>query len=91
MSRIPAPEHLRLADQIQAGNAFADKVKALEAKMSPRAATLCALHYEAISTIARLAELVDRGSNPVLIDKAITAVQRWNDLVREARVLVKAG
>ncbi len=91
MSRIPTPDRLRLAEQIQSIEVFPEKVKALGQTMSPRAATLCALHYEAVAVMARLAELVDRGGNSVLIDKAALAMQRWNQLVTEARVLVKSG
>ena len=92
MSRIPNPDRMKLAEQIQTVSVFGDKVKALEAtKMAPHAATLCALHYEAVATIARLVALVDRGGNSVLIGKAAEAIQHWNGNVTEARVLAKAG
>lgn len=91
MSRIPTPDRLRLAEHIQSVASFPEKVKAVGGSMSQRSATLCALHYEAVATIARLAELVDRGGNSVLIDKAALALQRWNQSVTEARVLVRAG
>lgn len=91
MSRIPAADRLRLAEQIQAIASFTDKVRAVGPGMSNRSATLLALHYEAVAVIARLSELVDRGGNSVLIDKAATALQRWNQAVTEARVLTKSG
>lgn len=91
MSRIPAADRLRLADQIQSIASFTDKVRAVGPGMSNRSATLLALHYEAVAVIARLSELVDRGGNSVLIDKAATALQRWNQAVTEARVLTKSG
>jgi len=91
MSRIPAADRLRLAEQIQLIASFTDKVRAVGPGMSNRAATLLALHYEAVAVIARLSELVDRGGNSVLIDKAAIALQRWNQAVTEARVLTKSG
>lgn len=91
MSRIPTPDRLRMAEHIQPIASFTDKVKAVGPGMSNRAATLLALHYEAVAMIARLSELVDRGGNSVLIDKAATALQRWNQCVTEARVLTKTG
>ena len=92
MSRIPNPDRMRLAEQIQTVSVFGEKVKALEAtKIAPHAATLCALHYEAVATIARLVALVDRGGNSVLISKAAEAIQHWNGIVTEARVLAKTG
>ena len=91
MSRIPTPDRLRLAEQIQSLESFADKAKLVRQSMPNPAATLTALQYEAVAVIGRLAELVDRGGNSVLIDKAATAMQRWNQAVTEARVLVKSG
>jgi len=52
--------------------------------MQKPAAALVALNHEAAVVIARLADLVERGSNLVLIDKAAAAVNRWNHSVREA-------
>lgn len=92
MSRIPIPDRLRLAERVQTINGLVEKTKAIEpAKLAPHAATLCALHYEAVGTIARLVELIDRGGNSMLIDKATTAILHWNELVSEARVLVRSG
>jgi hypothetical protein len=91
MSRIPDPDRLKLAEHVQAIPSFPERIKALQDKMSPRAAALCALHYEAVATIRRLAELVDRGGNSVLIDKAAVAIRQWNQLVTEARGVVKSG
>jgi len=91
MSRIPTADRLKLAEHIQSIASFTDKVKAVGPGMSSRSATLLALHYEAVAVIARLSELVDRGGNSVLIDKAAMALQRWNQAVTEARVLTKSG
>ena len=91
MSRIPTPDRLRLAEQIQSLESFADKAKLVRQSMPNPAATLTALQYEAVAVIGRLAELVDRGGNSILIDKAATALQRWNQAVTQARVLVKSG
>lgn len=91
MSRIPNADRLKLAEQIQSIESFTDRVKGVGPGMSNRAATLLALHYESVAVIARLAELVDRGGNSILIDKAAIALQRWNQAVTQARVLVKSG
>lgn len=89
MSRIPLPEWVRLAEQVKPAKTFREKVALVGDGPSKSAAALIALHYEAVEMIARLAELVDRGGNTVLIDKAAVTMQRWNDAVREASGLVK--
>jgi hypothetical protein len=47
------------------------------------------LHYEAAAVINRLAVLIDRSASSVLIDKAANVLERWNQDVVEASVLVK--
>ena len=69
MSRIPTPDRLRLAEQIQSLESFADKAKLVRQSMPNPAATLTALQYEAVAVIGRLAELVDRGGNAVNVKR----------------------
>ena len=83
------PEWVRIAEAAKEAKSFREKVAAVGESQSKPAATLIALHYEALVIISRLAELVDRGGNPVLIDKAATAMGRWNDSVREAGGLIR--
>jgi hypothetical protein len=89
MSRIPAVEWLRIAEPVKSIEAFADKVAVAEQSMPKPMATLTALQYEAVATINRLAVLVDRSGNSVLIDKAAVAIERWNQTVSAAEFLVK--
>ena len=89
MSRIPQPEWVRLAEQVKPAKTYREKVALVGDGPSKSTAALIALHYEAVDIIARLAELVERGSNPVLVDKAANAMQVWNDAVREAGGLVR--
>ena len=89
MSRIPAAESLPLADQVKSVESFADKVASASQSMPKPMATLTALQYEAVTVIDRLAVLIDRGGNSVLIDKAAAAIDRWNQAVATAALLVK--
>ena len=88
MSRIPIVEWLPLADQAKSIESFTDKVAWVSQGMPKSAATLVALHYEAAAVINRLTVLVERGSNTVLIDKAAAAIDRWNQAITTAKVLV---
>ncbi|MBI4206983.1 MAG: hypothetical protein HY527_18325 [Betaproteobacteria bacterium] len=90
MSRIPLAEPLRLADELRSVESFAGKVAAAGGNMAPSLAGLVALHYEAAALINRLAVLVGRGGNSLLVDQAVIAIQGWNRTVREAAVLVTA-
>jgi hypothetical protein len=90
MSRVPAPDWLRVAEPVKSVESFADKLAVASQSMKQPAAALTALHYEAVAVIERLAVLVDRGGNSILIDKAAQSLQRWNNAVREAGVLVKS-
>jgi hypothetical protein len=84
MSRMPAVEWLRLAEEAKPVESYTERV-ALIARGVPRnVAALTALQYEAASVIGRLAVLVERGGNPVLLEKGVTAVERWNQAVRES-------
>jgi hypothetical protein len=83
------PEWVRLAEAAKAPKSYREKVAVLGERPTRAVAALIALHYEAVDIIARLAELVDRGANPVLVDKAANTMQRWNDAVREAGGLVR--
>lgn len=89
MSRIPASEWLPLAEQVISVESFAAKVELASQSMPTPMATLTALQYEAVTVINRLAVLVDRGGNSVLIDKAAAAIGRWNQAVTTAALLVK--
>ena len=89
MSRIPTAEWLRLAEPVRSVESFTEKVALAGRNMTRPAAALIALHYEAEAAINRLALLVDRGGNSVLIDKAANVMQRWNQSVKEAEVLLK--
>ena len=88
MSRIPAAEWLPLAEPVRAIESFSDKVALASQSMPKPMATLTALQYEAVAVINRLAVLVDRGANPVLIDKAAAAISHWNQAVNTAGGLV---
>lgn len=88
MSRIPTTDWLRIAEDARNAQSYSEKV-ALAAKSVPKpAAALVALSHEASAVIARLADLVERGSNGVLIDKAAIVLARWNEAVREAETAV---
>lgn len=89
MSRIPVAEWLRLADQVQPVENFADKVAVVSKSVPKPLAALITLHHEAVALINQLAVLVDRGGNSVLIDEAAVAVRRWNRALREAAVMVR--
>ncbi len=89
MSRIPVAEWLRLADQVQPVESFADKVAVVSRSIPRPLAALITLHHEAVALVNLLAVLVDRGGNSVLIDEAAIAVQRWNRSLHEAAVMVK--
>ena len=89
MSRIPIPEWVRLAEAVKEAQTFSDKITAAGEGASKSAAVLIALHYEAVVIIGRLAELVDRGGNTVLIDKAANTMGRWNDAVGVASGLLR--
>ncbi len=89
MSRIPVPEWVKLAEHVKPAKSFREKVELVGDGQSKSAAALIALHYEAVDIITRLAALVERGSNSVLIDKAANAMQEWNDAVRQAGGLVR--
>lgn len=91
MSRMPIADWLRLADQIHPVESFTDKAVAVSQSqdMPKPIAALVTIHHESVALINRLAVLVDRGGNSVLIDEAGVAIQRWNRTVREAAVLVQ--
>ncbi len=89
MSRIPMASWLHLADQIQAASIFSDKIAVAKQSYSNPMATMTALHYEAAMIINRLAVLIDRSASSLLIDKAATALERWNQVVAEASVAIK--
>jgi hypothetical protein len=89
MSRIPIPEWVQLAEHAKSAKSFQEKVALVGDSPSKYAAALIALHYEAVDTIGRLADLVERGSNTLLIDKAAGSIQTWNDAVRHASGLVR--
>ncbi len=89
MSRIPVAERLRVVEQARSVESFAEKVELAGKSMSKPKAALIALQYEAAATINRLAVLVDRGGNTLLIDKAANVMQHWNQAVREAGVLIE--
>jgi hypothetical protein len=84
MSRIPDAEWVRIAEDARKLQSFPERVQLVSGTFPQPAAALLALNHEASAVIARLAELVERGSNSVLIDKATTVVARWNQSVREA-------
>lgn len=89
MSRIPDAEKLQLAREAQAAKGFSERF-AVAGKTLPKAlAAMVALNLEAADVIARLAVLVERGSNSPLIDKAATALQGWNHTVLEAEAVVR--
>ena len=88
MSRIPTAEWLPLAEPIRSIESFADKVALASQSMPKPMATLTALQYEAVAVINRLAVLIDRGANPVLMDKATAAISQWNQAVTTAGGLV---
>jgi hypothetical protein len=89
MSRIPTASWLHLADQVQSANTFSEKVTTAQQRYPDPMATMTALHYEAAAVINRLAVLIDRSASSVLIDKAANVMERWNQDVVEASVLVK--
>jgi len=89
MSRIPMASRLQLADQIQSGKTFLEKVEIAKKGHSDPMATITALHYEAVAVINRLAVLVDRSASSVLIDKAADTMHQWNQAVVEASVMIK--
>lgn len=89
MSRMPVADWLRVADQVLAVESFPEKVAAVSQNMPKPIAALVTIHHESVALINQLAVLVDRGGNPVLIDAAVVAVQRWNRTVREAGPLVQ--
>ena len=91
MSRVPVADWLRLADQVHPVESFTDKAAAIsqDQNMPKPIAALVTIHHESVALINRLAVLVDRGGNSVLIDEAGIAIQRWNRTVREAGVLVQ--
>lgn len=89
MSRIPIAEWLRLADQVQPVESFADKVAVVSQSIPKPLAALITLHHEAVALINQLAVLVDRGGNSALIDEAAVGVRRWNRSLREAAVMVR--
>lgn len=84
MSRIPAADWLRIAEDARGDLPFSKKMEAAAARLPKPTAALVALSHEASETIERLAVLIERGSNSVLIDKASAALSRWNQSVREA-------
>ncbi len=88
MSRIPAAEWLRIAEDARSAQSFSEKMQLAEKSVPKPTSALVALSHEASAVIARLADLVERGSNSVLIDKAATVLSRWNDSVREAQSAV---
>jgi hypothetical protein len=89
MSRIPTATWLRLADEVQSANTFSEKVATARQNFPDPMATMTALHYEAAAVINRLAVLIDRSASSVLIDKAANVLERWNQDVVEASVVVK--
>ena len=84
MSRIPDVEWLRIAEDARAAESFAGKYNITASSLPKSTAALVALTHEASAVIARLADLLERGSNSVLIDKGITVLNRWNQSLREA-------
>lgn len=88
MSRIPAAEWLPLAEPIRSIESFSDKVALASQSMPKPMATLTALQYEAVAVIGRLTVLIERGANPVLMEKASIAISRWNQAVATAGGLV---
>ena len=89
MSRIPAVEGLQVVKEVRAVKSFSERI-ALAGKTMPKSlAAMVALNHEAADVIARLAQLVERGSNSILIDKAATALQSWNQAVLEAEALLR--
>lgn len=88
MSRMPTVEWLRIAEDARAAESFAEKIKLASSSLPKPTAELVALNHEASAVIARLADLLERGSNSVLIDKGVTVLSRWNQCVREAESLI---
>jgi hypothetical protein len=88
---MPVADWLRLADHVHPVESFADKVAAVSQSqnMPKPIAALVTIHYDSVALINRLAVLVDRGGNSVLIDEASIVIQRWNRSVREAGALVR--
>jgi hypothetical protein len=84
MSRIPTAEWLRIAEDVRDAASFSDKMQLAAETMPNPAGALIALNHEASAIIARLADLVERGSNSILIDKAANALSQWNQSVIEA-------
>lgn len=89
MSRIPGAEWVRVVEQVRSVESFAEKVELAQKSAPKPMAALIALQYEAAAVINRLAVLVDRGGNTLLIDKAANVMQHWNQAVREAGVLIE--
>ena len=91
MSRMPVADWLRLAEHVHPVESFTDKAAAISQSQNMPApiAALVTIHHESVALINRLALLVDRGGNSVLIDEAGIAIQRWNRTVREAGALVQ--
>ena len=89
MSRIPDVERLQLAKEARDAKSLSDKIALAQKTLPKPLAAMVALNLEAADVIARLAVLVERGSNSPLIDKAATAMQGWNHAVREAEAVVR--
>jgi hypothetical protein len=89
MSRIPDVERLQIAKEARDAKSLSDKIALAQKTLPKPLAAMVALNLEATDVIARLAQLVERGSSSILIDKAATAMQGWNHAVLEAEAVVR--
>jgi len=89
MSRIPDVERLQIAKEARDAKSLSDRIVLAQKTLPKPLAAMVALNLEAADVIARLAVLVERGSNSPLIDKAATAMQAWNHAVLDTEAVVR--